>query len=195
MSFLISRGLTNKQIQDYKIGFCQSGKYKDMIIIPSYNNHNNLNYFVARSFNPYSKLKYKNPSAQKEMIFFQNRINWDIPIILVEGVFDAITIRYNAIPLITSSINTYLLRKLIKYNPIIYLLLDGDAKRKGIIITQKLKNYGLQNVYNIIIEEQKHDASSLGYNKIWQIIDQNKKEVTQQSIFINKLYKNMNGGK
>ena len=46
-----------------------------------------LNYFVGRDFYA-STLKYKNPPIPKDVIGFDLYVNWSLPIILVEGVFD-----------------------------------------------------------------------------------------------------------
>ena len=40
---------------------------------------------------------YKNPEASKNIIFFENLINWNAPIILCEGVFDAMAIRTSGV--------------------------------------------------------------------------------------------------
>jgi len=49
----------------YSIGYCESGKYKNRIILPSYNENGELNYFTARDFYDYSNKKYLNPTFDK----------------------------------------------------------------------------------------------------------------------------------
>ena len=99
--YLYARGLTDIDFVRYGIGYCMKGKYADRVIIPSYDENNALNYFVARSLNPGTCLKYVNPDIDKSnCIIFENLINWGEPIILCEGVFDAMAIRRNAVPLL-----------------------------------------------------------------------------------------------
>jgi len=97
-SFLHKRGITDVDIKKYKIGFCDSGLYEGRIIIPSYDDRGLLNYFVGRSFVG-EKMKYKNPNVSRDIIPFDWHIAWSKPIILCEGVFDAMSIRSNAIPM------------------------------------------------------------------------------------------------
>ena len=72
--------------------------YNIRIIIPSYDSDGILNYFIGRHFYG-GKFKYRNPSISKDVVGFELFINWDEPIILCEGVFDAMAFKRNAIPL------------------------------------------------------------------------------------------------
>ena len=108
--YLLSRGLTEDDIIKYNIKYCSEGEYKNRIIVPSYDNNRVLNYFVARSFYN-SPLKYKNPPAPKDTVIFDLYINWNMPIILCEGVFDAIALKINAIPLLCKTVQDTLLKK------------------------------------------------------------------------------------
>ena len=66
------RGISEGDIKRYNIGYCDSGHYANRIIIPSYDNNNRLNYFIARSVFDEEKFKYKNPPVSKNVIM---RIN------------------------------------------------------------------------------------------------------------------------
>ena len=98
LSYLYKRGITDNDILRYNIGYCDNGLYSNRIIIPSYNSDGGLNFFVGRDFYD-SKLKYRNSPTSKDIIGFDLFINWDEPIILCEGVFDAMSFKRNAIPL------------------------------------------------------------------------------------------------
>ena len=111
MLYLQNRGITIFDILKYSIGYCESGLYSNRIIIPSYDDNAQLNYFVGRSFYD-TTMKYKNPFVSKDVIGFDLFINWSEPIILCEGVFDAITVKRNAIPLFGKTIPKKLERKL-----------------------------------------------------------------------------------
>jgi DNA primase len=77
----------------YNIGYCEEGRYNNRIIVPSYDANGELNYFIARDINPNSKKKYDAPKCNKnELIGLEYFINWDVPVILCEGIFDAIAI-------------------------------------------------------------------------------------------------------
>ena len=97
--YLRQRNIGPIDIVRYSIGFCSSNGYANRIIIPSYDSDGKLNYFMARDMFPNSKFKYKNPPMSKDTVGFEMFINWNEPIVLCEGIFDAIAIRNNAIPL------------------------------------------------------------------------------------------------
>jgi DNA primase len=94
IKYLKDRGITDEIIKEYNIGYTISGDFQNRIIIPSYDSDGNVNYFIARWFlNKKTKVKYLNPHAEKyEIIFNENKINWDTTIYLVEGATDHIVV-------------------------------------------------------------------------------------------------------
>ena len=158
--YLYERGLTDNDFIKYGIGYCTSGEYGGRIIIPSYSASNQLNYFVARSYDG-NYYKYKNPETSKDIIFFENLINWNQPIIICEGVFDAIAIRRNAIPILGKSISKALLKQIIQSNvEDIYIALDQDAIKKALEYCEQFLNIGKQ-VYLVDLKEK--DPSDMGF--------------------------------
>ena len=113
ISYLKSKGITKHDILKYNIGYCETGTYAKMIIIPSYNENGQLNYFTGRSFekNPYTK--YRNPETSRDIIPFELFINWNLPLIICEGPFDAIAIKRNVIPLLGKNIQPNLMKKIV----------------------------------------------------------------------------------
>jgi DNA primase len=127
IGYIKKRNITNDMILKYNIGFCYSGLYENRIIIPSYDENNELNYFIARSFLTKTKVKYKNPDVQKENIIWnENSIRWDEPLYIVEGVFDSIFLP-NSIPLLGKHMSDYLFSKLYHTAKKLIIVLDGDA--------------------------------------------------------------------
>ena len=111
INFLKQRGINETDIKKHKIGFCDNGVYQNRIIIPSYDDNGILNYFVCRSFMG-DNMKYKNPNVSRDIIPFDWFIAWSYPIILCEGMLDAISIRTNAIPMLSKKPSKNLLRKI-----------------------------------------------------------------------------------
>jgi DNA primase len=127
LAYIKKRNITDLMLQIYNIGFCYNGLYENRIIIPSYDEEKRLNYFVARSYLSKTKLKYKNPEAQKEIIIFnEHLINWDETIYIVEGAFDSIFIP-NAIPMLGKFMSEHLFKKLYDNAKKIVIVLDPDA--------------------------------------------------------------------
>jgi DNA primase len=145
LKYLHSRGLTRQDILKWKIGYCGSGKFGGRIIIPSFNNDGNVNYFVARSYVGHQR-KYLNPRAEKDIIFNQLSIDWDSPVILVEGVFDAIVAGENAIPILGSTLRdtTKLFQAIAINDTPVYLALDEDAKKKTGQIVKNMLKYDIE---------------------------------------------------
>lgn len=182
--YLYKRGLTDRDFIKYNIGYTLSGEYANRIIIPSYDNTNQLNYFIGRSFeNSYNK--YKNPSASKEIIPFENYINWKKPIILVEGVFDAIAVKRNAIPILGKTLSKSLMKKLVS-NDVqeIYVALDRDALKKALSYCEQFLAMG-KKVYLVDMEDK--DPSDMGFQKFTQHIQQ-AQELTLSKLLKYKLF-------
>ena len=147
-SYLQKRNITEEDIIRYNIGYCTDGVYGGRVIIPSYDANGILNYFIARSFYN-SKLKYKNPPVPKDTVIFELYINWNMPIVLCEGVFDATAIKRNAIPLLGKTVQDSLLSKLVsnKASEVI-IALDSDASEMVSKVSQKLKKW-IQNDFKL----------------------------------------------
>lgn len=169
LSYLNKRGITPVDIKKYNIGYCKYGRYKNRVIIPSYNKDGNINYFIARSFEKNPSRKYDAPSCSKtEIIGFEYFINWSVPIILCEGIFDAIAIKRNAIPLFGKIISKALMIKLIEPEiKTIYLALDKDALKEALNYSQNLLNMG-KEVY--LIELDGKDPSDLGFANMTKLL-------------------------
>ena len=165
--YLYERGLTDNDFIKYGIGYTTTGEYGGRVIIPSYSGSNQLNFFVARTYDG-NYFKYKNPEASKDIIFFENLINWDTPIILCEGVFDAIAIRRNAIPLLGKSVSNSLYKKIITSRlKDIYIALDTDAQDKALTIAEKFLNEG-KRVFLINLPDK--DPSQMGFKAFTELI-------------------------
>lgn len=167
--YLNKRGISDLDILRYNIGFCDKGEYAGRIVIPSYDENNNLNFFVARTYED-NWMKYKNPEASKDIIAFENQINWSKPIVLVEGVFDAMAVRRNAIPILGKSLPQALLKKIVSAgSEDIYIALDGDAKKQALSYSEQLLDMG-KNVY--LVELKDKDPSDLGFTGFTNLIQQ-----------------------
>jgi hypothetical protein len=168
--YLKNRGVTIFDILKYRIGYCESGQYSGKILIPSYDEDGQLNYFVSRAYYKSDTQKHKNPNISKDIIGFDMMINWSEPIVLCEGAFDAIAVKRNAIPLFGKIIQPALQKKIIeKRVRDIYICLDSDAIKNALTIAEKFMAEGL-NVH--LIEIQEADASELGFLTINKIIEQ-----------------------
>jgi len=159
--YLKKRGLTALDILKYRIGYCESGRFANKVIIPTYNAEGNLDYFIARSFEKDPSRKYDAPVSDKNIIGFEDMINWNVPIILCEGAFDAIAIKRNAIPLFGKNISEKLMKKLVTTSVNkVYLALDQDAIKATYKIAEKLLKAGKKL---FVIELEDKDPADMGF--------------------------------
>ena len=172
LSYLYKRDITDADILKYDIGYCDSGLYSNRIIIPSYDSDGKLNFFVGRDFYN-GKMKYRNSPTSKDIIGFDLFINWDEPIILCEGVFDAMAFRRNAIPLFGKTVMKNLMKKIIESRvKTIYLGLDNDAIVDAVNITENFINNGIE-VRMMNFKEK--DPSETGFLNLLYLINRTKK--------------------
>lgn len=170
--YLKNRNITRDDILRYNIGYCENGKYRNRIIIPSYDKDGNLNFFAARDFLNCSYLKYLLPDWSKDCIGFELFINWKEPITIVEGPLDAISVRRNAIPLFGKIISPSLKEAIFENDVLkINVCLDDDAMKHALEISSYFSNQGID--VNLI-KLGGHDPSSLGFEKTTSEINSSK---------------------
>jgi len=186
LTYMYKRGFTDNDILKHNIGYCDEGKYSNRIIIPSYDSDGQLNFFVGRDFYK-SKLKYLNSFTSKDVIGFDLFINWDEPIILCEGVFDAMSFKRNAIPLFGKTMSKRLHKKILQQKvKKVFLALDDDAQLDAMKISEKLMNEGI-DVRKIDLKNG--DPNDIGFKKLTKMLGE-----TEETNFLDlmkyKLYGN-----
>lgn len=163
------RKLTPLDILRYNIGYCEEGEYSGMVIIPSYDKDCLLNYFVGRSYYDVN-FKHKNPTWSKDTIGFENQIDFNQPITLVEGVFDAITTKRNTIPLFGKKIMPTLRQTIIsKRTPKLYISLDQDAVEDALSELEYFMDNGVE-VYFVSLTGK--DPNELGFAQMINCVKQ-----------------------
>lgn len=166
--YLEKRGLNDYFIKTYNIGYIGWSKdynLSNRIIIPSYNQYGDLNYWVGRDYSGKpNRMRYKNPNVKKtEFVFNENLVNWYDNVTLVEGVFDHMVVP-NSIPL---------LGKVLKKDYVLYdalirnakadvnIFLDDDATEDAVKIYKLLNSSVLKDRIRIIKCPYGYDASSI----------------------------------
>jgi DNA primase len=111
-------------------------------------------------------------------------INWKVPVILCEGIFDAIALKRNAIPLFGKTIPKSLMLKLVESDvKTVYLALDKDALKEAINYSQQLINLG-KDVY--LIELQGKDPSEIGFEDMTKYLH-TAKQLTFADLLLKKM--------
>jgi DNA primase len=189
LEYLQSRNISKKDILKWKIGYCREGRYSGRIIIPSINNDGDCNYFIARSYVGHNR-RYLNPPCGRDIVFNSLVVDWDEPVVLVEGVFDAIVVGDNAIPILGSTLreDSKLFQALAIHDTPIYVALDADAEKKAHWIIKSLLKYDLE-VKKINIEEYE-DIGSMSRKDFLEKLSL-AEEVDSDMYFLEKILKNI----
>ena len=150
--YLQSRGVTKKDILRWKGGYCDKGRYSGRIVIPSFNNNGFVNYYIARSYVGHRK-RYLNPPCGRDIVFNELYMDWDEPVTLVEGVFDAIVAGDNSIPLLGSTLreDSKLFQAIVLNDVPVYLGLDPDADKKTRHMIKSMLKYDIE-IYKINLD-------------------------------------------
>lgn len=167
-NYLKGRKISKILIDQWDICYSEFGEYAGRIIIPSKDIHGKIEYFVARDFYGTSKIKYKNPKLEKNNVIFGEKfIDWTKPVILTEGVFDAMVL-YNSVPLLGTKIDGYtkLHKKIIENKTPIIIGFDEDkiGKTERIKVAKFLEKLGSRlyiiknNKYNDLASAHFHEG-------------------------------------
>lgn len=167
-AYLIKRGVTRVDVLRNNIGMAKSGRYKNMLIFPNYDRTGTVNYFTTRAFIGQTFEKFVNPPASKNIIGLDNQINWNLPVVVVEGMLDAVAVRFNVIPCY-GKMTKFLRNAIIEHTPpAIYLALDADAIVASMDSAWYFINAGIPTY--VVEFPEGADPSKLGFPDVWDYI-------------------------
>ena len=117
-------------------------------------------------------------------------IDWDEPIVLVEGVFDAIAAGENAIPIIGSTLReqSRLFQAIAIHDTPVYMALDQDAEKKAEWIIKSILKYDLE-VFKIPIDEE--DVGEMGEKEFKERMQTAAAPIKNEMYFFEKLLENI----
>lgn len=146
INYTKSRGMSTRDLWYFKMGAVTSGRFRRRVIMPSFDESGELNYFVARSVGTQSRMKYINSKVpKKDVVFNEINIDWKSELTLVEGPFDLTKANENATCLLGCTLkeDQVLFKKIVKNNTAICLALDPDVIDKSHEIARLLMSYGI----------------------------------------------------
>lgn len=171
--YLSSRGIGWPIIEDFHMGFTTTladrKSLSNRIILPSFDKYGRLNYWTGRDYTGSKRRqRYFNPIVErKDIIFNEDKIEWNAEITLVEGPFDSIVVP-NSVPLLGKGLNEdYKLYKTLyeKCNANVNIWLDVDAIDSATNIYRMLDNGRLKGNIRIIYNENFDKDPSEIYQK------------------------------
>ena len=129
-------------------------------------------------------MKYKNPPVSKNIICLESQINWKEPIIFCEGIFDAISIKRNAVPLLGKFPSKKLVEKILISRPKkLTIALDNDAKSEAVKVSEYFRKQGIK--VDILYLKEK-DPAEMGYNEFCEKLKE-AKEFSSEELLLNKI--------
>jgi ribosomal protein L37AE/L43A len=169
--YLKRRGLLMEDIIRHNIGYCESGTYEYHIIVPSYDADCKLNFFIGRRYyDTEGTIAYKKPECSMNIVGFESFVNYEEEINLCEGVFDAIAIRNNAVPLFGKYPSKLLRERMILNNvKRANIILDDDAV-KDAIRNYELLTKDVPGLEVSVIRLNGKDPSDIGFQLTHEFI-------------------------
>lgn len=145
--YAMERGITERDMWYFKLGVSDDLKWKRRIVVPSFDALGQLNYYVARAIDKFTRPKYNNPDFDKvPVIFNEINIDWTQKIVICEGVFDLFKCGDNAVPLLGSDLNeqSALFNSILVHGTPVAVALDGDMwETKTLRAAKKFADYNI----------------------------------------------------
>lgn len=167
------RKIKNDDIISYALGISTDKEYYNRIIIPSFDREGNLNFFTSRTVDAKQVYRYKNCNCDRTTIIFNEiNIDFELPLLVVEGPFDVIRANVNATCLLGSSLSkkSELFKQIVLNKTPVFLCLDNDTtgKLKTIHIASLLLDYGIDvKVLNTLNYKDVADMDDTEWKKLY----------------------------
>jgi len=150
-AYLERRGVSRAIAKSSRIGIAVDGRYASRVIVPCLDlDGSTWLGFSARDWTDKQELRYRYPRGMQRAKFLYNQValytETDAPVIIVEGVFDALPYWPNAVACLGKPGELHE-RLMAEASRPIAVCLDGDSWEEGFILSEKLKLEGRQAGY------------------------------------------------
>lgn len=145
ITYLRGRGITDRTIALYRMGYVDDGFYAGRVIVPSFDRYGSINFWSARSIHRTETLfRYRLPQASKDVVSNEHMVDWSAPVYIVEGIFDEIAMGPQGIALYGKFMQQLLALRLVERRPpMVYVCLDSDARGEAEDLAERLLGYDL----------------------------------------------------
>jgi predicted RNA-binding Zn-ribbon protein involved in translation (DUF1610 family) len=171
IGYLRKRNVSLQRAYRFRLCIVKSGSLRRRILIPSFDEKGNLNYWTARSIDQDGRDKYINSKAKRnEIIFNEVDVDWSKPVTLVEGPFDLLFAGENAIPMLGSYItpSSRLFQQIVKHKTPVIMALDQDAIQKSLRVMNSLCEYGID--VKFVRFNDSRDIADLGEEEFQKLL-------------------------
>ena len=117
---------------------CDSGRWKDRVIVPIYDERDRLISLAARAIHDTgkrNKIRKKKNTDRSKVLFGLERLKSKKQIVIVEGEFDVIYLQQFNVPAVslgTTSVSRSQINKIVKNCDKVFIALDGDVSLKKV---------------------------------------------------------------
>ena len=173
--YALSRGFNKSTLWSFRAGYSNEFEWRRRLILPSFDASGTLNYLTGRSIDPDNKFRYKNLSAPRNsLVFNEIDVDWKKPLLLAEGPLDLVKIKMNKTCLLGSTLNknSLLFCRIVENRTPVTLILDRDAKKKALKIAEELHEYSVPVKINFPDGDQ--DLNDTSVDRIEQLIQEAK---------------------
>ena len=144
--YLERRRVAHKVVEDVGIGACLEGKFGGRIVVPVKDEAGNWLWYVGRAWRRTNQ-RYKYPQGLRRGAMFNRAAlscQTDLPVYIVEGVFDALPHWPHCVACLGKPQDTQLAAIAGARRPVV-LALDGDAHEEAWAIAMRLRLRKLQH--------------------------------------------------
>ena len=165
--YLFKRKIFPDIINKFNLQYCVGGKFRNRIVIPSYDNNADINYYVTRSLYNIRNKYINNESDKTQLIFNELFIDWDKDVYLVEGPFDHLVLP-NSLVLLGKKMYDLMFETIYKnLNPKckLIIVLDPDAIKDTIKIYNMLNGGKLRG--RVFVNFMPKDIDVSKFNELY----------------------------
>lgn len=169
-AYALSRGVTEELIARYGIGYCDSGEFRQRLVVPV-RDDTEVAYFVARDITGRAALKVRYPTgaAKNEHLFNLDNVRGRHDVVVVEGVFDALMLPEMAVATCGKTMSdaqaALLLRAGVRRLLFAY---DADAVQSSKAMAER---FSLSFDTTVLALPAGEDPSSLGHESMLELLE------------------------
>lgn len=168
VGYLRSRGVGGGKAAEVGIGACFRGRYAERVVVPVYDLSGYLVNWVARSWDPRVPKadRYRYAPGGRRVLFNGKAVAYrrDVPLLVVEGVFDALPYWPNAAACLGKPSDEQVAALAEAHRPLV-VALDGDAWEEGEMLATRLQLAGARATWLRLPAGR--DPGNVGSRELW----------------------------